>query len=81
MTKLYQVEFNEYTNSDCTTVCDPEREAGKGRYISAPKSGFFVREEHLEFVNQWGEGIRSKKLVGELFNIPLEIPRNYIVED
>ncbi len=72
-TKIYLVEFIEYTNPMRDTVSNPNMEIGKGRYININKEGFLVREEHLEFIKKWGKGIKSIKLVGELFEIPFEM--------
>lgn len=80
MTKIYSVEFIEYTNWRCNTVSNPELESGKGKYINISKDGFLVREEHLEFIKRWGKGIKNIKLVGELFEMST-IPSNYIIED
>jgi len=80
MTKIYLVEFVEYTNWLHDTISNPELELGKGKYINISKDGFLVREEHLEFIKQWGKGIKSIRLVGELFEIST-IPKNYLVED
>ena len=80
MAKIYLVEFIEYTNWSHDTISNPKLEFREGRYIHIPRDGFLVREEHLEFIKQWGKGFRSIKLVGELFNMSM-IPTNYLVED
>ena len=75
MSKIYLIDFVEYTNAMRNTVYNPDC---KKQYISVPKEGFLVREEHLDFIRVYGKGIRSAKLVGELFEIPRP---EYILED
>lgn len=77
-TKIYLVDFIEYTNYSRETVSNQERNIGDEKYLHVSKEGFLVREEHLDYVKQYGKGIRSIKLVGELFEMPRP---NYIMGD
>lgn len=76
-TKIYKVEFVEYTNALRDTVSNGN-DLGNYKYIKVSKEGFLVREEHLNYISQYGKGIKNAILVGELFEPPIP---NYKVED
>lgn len=65
-TQIYLVEFIKYVNVEKNCVYS----AKHNKYLNINKNGFLVRKEHLKFLEDYGDGIKTAKLIGELFEIP-----------
>ena len=63
MTKIYVIEFCEYTNYSNDTVYSEELH----KYIGVV-SPFLIREDEFEYYSKFGKGIRKMTLVGYIYD-------------
>lgn len=68
MKKIYLIEFIEYTNGLRNTVHRINND-GNDEYLDVSREGTLVSEDDIEDMKQFGKGLRSMKLVGELISI------------
>ena len=61
MIRLYEVTFNQYTNSSRDTVWNEET----NDYINTSEP-VIIREDQIPFMKNWGGGISTLKYVGVL---------------
>ena len=61
--KVYEVEFMQYTNCMRDTVCDEEKELGKGQYLHVGKEPFLIKESDFPKYQKYGGGFRIVRFV------------------
>ena len=64
--KVYEVEFMQYTNCMRDTVCDEEKELGKGQYLHVGKEPFLIKESDFPKYQKYGGGFRIVRFVGNI---------------
>ena len=64
--KVYEVEFMQYTNYMRDTVCDEEKELGKGQYLHVGKEPFLIKESDFPKYQKYGGGFRIVRFVGNI---------------
>lgn len=64
--KVYEVEFMQYTNCMRDTVCDEEKELGKGQCLHVGKEPFLIKESDFPKYQKYGGGFRIVRFVGNI---------------
>lgn len=63
MISLYKVEFKKYTNGMCDTVWSEELKQN----IKTEKGYVTIKENDIEYIMKFGNGISNMEYVGELY--------------
>ena len=66
MEKVYEIEFMQYTNCMKVTVCDEEKELGKGQYLHVGREPFLIKESDFPKYQKYGGGFRIVRFVGNI---------------